>query len=288
MVRKEPSGPGEVFWDPEGGRIDASALEGAHAIVHLAGENIGSGDGPLAFIGRWSDQKKLSIMRSRQLGTRLLAETAAGLKQPPKVFISASGVGYYGSSGDEQLDESREQGKGFLADVASEWEKGTRAASEAGIRTVLARLGVILTKRGGAVEKLYVPFQLGLGGPVGSGQQWFSWVSLRDATRALQFLALGEQGKAATASGSLNICGEPCRQGDFARALGSAMHRPALIPLPEPAVKLVFGEMGEETLLVSLRATNGKLTKELGFDLADPTVSAGCAAAVSDDVEKEW
>lgn len=317
LVRKHSSKPDEAFWDPLSGKIETEKLEGADAFIHLAGENIGSGDGLLAFTGRWTEDKKKRILRSRQLGTKLLAETAAGLKHPPKAFVSASGVGYYGDSGDTVLTEDSPKGDGFLADVASEWELATKPASDAGIRTVNARLGVVLSKEAGALEKLYLPFFLGLGGPIGTGEQWFSWISLRDAARALRFLAVGEgashggapaagaagkdkgsedegegegegKGKAKggddaadgaweqKASGPVNVCSTSCRQSEFATALGSAMTRPAIVPLPSFAVKLMFGEMGEETILVSLRGDNSKLTKELGFKLLDETPLDGC------------
>jgi len=243
--------------------------------VHLAGENIGSGEGPLAALGRWSDRKKHAIVESRRRGTLLLARSLAALKRKPRVLVSASGVGFYGDAGDAALTEASPKGRGFLADVADVWEASTAPAEEAGVRVARLRFGVVLSRAGGVVEKLYWPFFLGGGGPVGSGRQWVSWVALPDAVRAIQFAIAHE-----SVRGAVNACSpEPVRNADFMRALGRAMGRPSLVPLPEAAVRLVFGEMGEETLLASTRALPVKLLAA-GFNFDFSGVESAMAEAV--------
>ena len=175
LVRREPSGPGEVGWDPDGGSLDAGALQGVDAIVHLAGENIGQ---------RWTKATRRRVLDSRVQGTRLLAETAARLERPPSVLVCASATGFYGDRGDEVLTEASPRGTGFLADVVDAWEHAAEPAREAGIRTVHLRQGIVLSRHGGALAKLLLPFRLGLGGRVGSGRQWWSWVGLDDVVAA--------------------------------------------------------------------------------------------------------
>ena len=266
LVRHPPQSASEVWWAPMEGAIDLKALEGVDAVVHLAGENVGSGEGPLAALGRWSDRKKHAVLESRRRGTQLLARSLAALRTRPRVLVSASGVGFYGDCGDRVLTEESPKGRGFLADVASEWEDATTQAAEAGVRVVRLRFGVILSRCGGVVGKLYLPFFLGAGGPVGRGSQWMSWVMLPDAVRAIQFALSHEQ-----LAGAVNVCSpQPARNADFVRALASAMRRPAFVPLPEVAVRLLFGEMGEETLLVSQRAVPAKLEAAgFAFKFAD-------------------
>ncbi len=237
---------------------------------------MGSGDGPLAFTGRWTERKKHLIMESRRRGTALLARALSVVERKPSVFVSSSGVGYYGSQGDRELDESSPQGRGFLADVASVWERETGVAARAGIRCVQLRFGVILSSRGGVVQKLQVPFSLGLGGPVGPGTQYLSWISLADAVRAVEHAIHSD-----ALRGPVNTCSpNPVTSRDFSAALGRALHRPALIPLPESVVRMVFGEMGEETLLVSQRAVPKRLS-ESGFRFLYPDIDGALRAAVS-------
>jgi uncharacterized protein (TIGR01777 family) len=189
LVRHTPRSSREIWWDPSNSRIDISRCEGFDAVVHLAGENIGSGSGGLsALTGRWSEEKKHSIMESRRKGTLLLAQTLAAVRRKPRVLVSASGVGYYGvGAGEGEVGEGAPKGGGYLADVADVWEASTAAAAGAGVRVVNLRLGVVLSGEGGPVEKLKLPFSLGLGGPIGSGKQWFSWVALEDAVRIVQY-----------------------------------------------------------------------------------------------------
>ena len=185
LVRRSPSHAREIWWDPAAGRIDLARCENFDAVVHLAGENVGSGEGLLAFTGRWSAHKKHAILESRRQGTQLLARTLASLRAPPRVLVSASGVGYYGLQAGA-VDESAPRGSGFLAEVAEAWEAGTAPAAAAGVRVVNLRFGVILSASGGVVEKLRLPFSLGLGGPIGPGTQWMPFVTLNDAVRAIQ------------------------------------------------------------------------------------------------------
>ena len=276
LVRRAPRDASEVWWQPQEGQIDLRALEGLDAVVHLAGENIGSGEGPLAALGRWSDRKRHAIVESRRRGTLLLARSLAVLRQRPRVLVSASGVGFYGDGGEVALTEASPRGRGFLADVADVWEASTAPAEEAGVRVARLRFGVILGRSGGVVEKLYWPFFLGGGGPVGSGRQWVSWVALPDAVRAVQF-AIAHEG----VSGAVNACApQPARNADFMRALARAMGRPALVPMPEAAVRLLFGQMGEETLLASTRALPAKL-EAAGFAFEYPDVESAMVEALA-------
>jgi uncharacterized protein (TIGR01777 family) len=237
FVRGRAAGADELAWDPAQGRIEQEKLEGLDAVVHLAGENIAA--------SRWTERRKAAILESRTRGTRLVVETLAKLAAKPKVFLSASAVGFYGDRGAERLDESSSPGAGFLAEVVRAWESATEPAEAAGIRTVKMRLGVILTPRGGALAKMLLPFKLGAGGPIGGGRQGFSWIALDDAVYAIHHLMRDE-----TARGPVNVVSpDPVTQREFALALGRALHRPAFAPLPAFVVKALFGRMGEEALL---------------------------------------
>jgi hypothetical protein len=271
LVRRSPTKSSEVWWNPMEGQIDLKPLEGVQAVVHLAGENIGSGDGgALGVLGRWSDRKKHAIVESRRRGTLLLARAVASLRARPRVLVSASGVGFYGDCGERELTEAAPKGRGFLADVADVWESSTAQAREAGVRCVQLRFGVILSRDGGVLEKLYWPFFLGGGGPVGAGSQWMSWVSRRDAVRAIEFSIAHE-----ALSGPVNCCSpQTARNAAFMQALGRAMGRPAIVPMPELAVRTLFGEMGEETLLASQRAVPKKLI-DAGFSFSSPSIDQG-------------
>lgn len=277
LVRRQPANDTEVYWDPYEMRIDVKKCEGFDAVVHLAGENVGSGEGILAATGRWTERKKYDIMESRRRGTLLLSQTLAILKRRPRVLVSASGVGYYGSAGDVELTEAAPKGRGFLSDVADVWEQNTRPAAEAGIRVVNLRFGIVLSRRGGVVAKLYWPFFAGGGGPIGSGSQYWSWISLADAVRVIEHAIT----KPALA-GKVNACApNPVPNVEFARALGAAMHRPAFVPLPEFVVRTVFGEMAEETMLASQRCVPRVLT-ESGFSFMHPDINSALRFAVDD------
>jgi uncharacterized protein (TIGR01777 family) len=231
----------EVEWRPNQGRIDAQHLEGFEAVIHLAGESIAS--------GRWTDEKKRAIRDSRVKGTRLLSETIAQLSRPPSVFISASAIGYYGNRGDEWLPETSSPGDDFLASVCVEWEEATRAAAEKGIRTVLARFGVILDRDGGALAQMLTPFRMGIGGRVGDGKQWMSWIALDDVVNALRFLLLDS-----AVRGPVNIVApHPVTNAEFTKTLGRVLARPAFFPVPAFAARLAFGEVADALLLASQR-----------------------------------
>ncbi len=259
LVRRAPSGSDEVRWDPERGELDPRTVEGAQAFVCLSGENVGE--------GRWTEARKRAILESRIATTSLLAKTAAALDPLPSCFVGTSAVGYYGAAREEPADESAPKGTGFLADVCEAWEEAARPASEAGIRTAIARIGVVIAKKGGALAKLLPVFRVGGGGPVGGGRQWMSWVSLADTVRAIERII--EQ---PDLSGPINVVGpRPVDNATFTRTLASAVHRPAIIPVPRFAIELMFGEMGKETVLASQHAIPKKLLAA-GFEFQHPTI----------------
>ena len=242
----DPSG---IFWDPMTGSLDAAKLEGFDALVHLAGENIAA--------GRWTPTKKKRIRDSRVLGTKLLSDTLARLKQPPKTFVSASAIGVYGNRGDLVLDEGSDAGTDFLADVCWEWETATAPAAQKGIRVVNLRLGIVLSPRGGALAKMLFPFKLGLGGRLGSGRQYMSWISLDDALAAIELSLI-----TVWLSGPVNVVApKPITNAEFTKTLGRVLSRPTVLPVPRVAVRLLFGEMGYGLLLGSQRVEPGKLSE---------------------------
>jgi uncharacterized protein (TIGR01777 family) len=253
----------DVPWNPSGD-WDASPLSGIDAVVHLAGENIAA--------GRWSAARKASILRSREEGTRSLARALAALANPPKVLVSASGVGYYGHSDSSEIDESGPAGEGFLADVARRWEQSTEPADACGIRVVKLRIGVVVTARGGVVGTLRTPFSFGAGGPVGSGRQGMSWISLDD----LLGVILHVIGTPSLAGPVNAVAPHPVTQREFAKAMGRAMRRPAIAPLPAFVVKLMFGEMGRELLLSGQFAVPKALVAS-GFRFDSPRIAQAMA-----------
>ena len=223
LVRRDPSGD-EIRWDPAKGAIDREALEGASAVIHLAGENVGA--------GRWSEARKKRILDSRVQGTELIASCIADSSIRPACLVSASAVGWYGSRGDEPLDESASGGQDFLAEVCARWETSTQAAADAGIRVVHARMGVVLDPEGGALAKMLLPFKMGAGGRVGDGRQWMSWISRPDVVNALIHLMDDE-----SLRGPVNVVApEPVTNATFTRALGKALRRPTLFPIPAMAI----------------------------------------------------
>lgn len=265
LVRCAP-GAGEVAWDPAAGAIDRAGLEGHDAVVHLAGEGIGD--------HRWTAAHKARVLDSRKAGTRLLTEALAGLDQPPAVLVSASAVGYYGDRGDEVLTEESTPGSGFLADVVREWEAATAPATDAGIRTVLARTGIVLSDRGGALAEMLPIFKLGAGGRLGSGRQWWSWISLDD------HCAVIERALADTAlSGPLNSTApNPVTNAVFTSTLGRVLRRPAIAPVPKVALAIRFGrEMAEEMLLAGQRVRPARL-EAAGFTFAHPELEGALRA----------
>ncbi len=261
LVRRAPRGPSEVRWDPDAGTVDRAALEGIDAVIHLAGENVGG--------GRWTDARKTAILESRVRGTRALAEAIAGLEKKPSVFISASATGIYGDAhhGPDApvADETAPVGAGFLADVCCAWEAAAEPARAAGVRVVHPRIGIVLDPRGGALQKLLTPFNLGAGGRVGSGRQWMSWIALDDLL-GLLLHALVTPG----VSGPLNaVSPNAVTQAEFARTLGRVLSRPSFMPLPAFAVRTMFGEMGESLLLGGTRVRPARAL-EAGFEFAWP------------------
>ena len=262
LVRRRPApGESDVGWDPASGTIDARGLEGADAVVHLAGESIAA--------GRWTPARKDAIRRSRVDGTRLLAETLARLSRPPGVLVSASAVGYYGSRGDEALTEASAPGTGFLADVCRAWEAAAQPARDAGIRVVTPRIGMVLAARGGALARMLPPFRLGLGGVVGSGRQYMSWIALDDLVGAIRHV-IGD----GDVAGAVNaVAPLPVTNREFTRTLGRVLGRPTLAPLPAPVVRLLFGEMGEALLLDGARALPARL-QAAGFRFRHPGLEA--------------
>lgn len=248
LVRTLPRrGRDEVQWGPDAGFIDAARLEGLDGVVHLAGENIAT--------GRWTAEKKAMIRDSRVDGTRLLCDALAGLKQPPKVLVCASAIGYYGDRGDEFLTEESAPGTGFLAGVCREWEAATQSAEQKGIRVVRLRFGMVLSPTGGAMAKLLPPFKKGLGGVLGTGRQYVSWITLDDLvgviTHALTTEAL---------QGPVNaVTPNPVTNREFTHTLGRVIGRFTLFPMPAVAARLVFGELADEVLLASQRVQPTRL-----------------------------
>jgi uncharacterized protein (TIGR01777 family) len=248
-----------IYWDPERDALDAAALEGVDAVVHLAGESVAG--------GRWTAARRARILGSRTKGTTLLARALAGLREPPRVLVSASAVGYYGDTGDREVDEGAPRGDGFLAEVCEAWEAAAQPARDAGIRVVHPRFGVVLAAHGGALERLLPLFRLGVGGRVGSGQQGFPWVALDDVVAALVF-ALGDE----TLRGPVNVVA-PARtsNAEFTRALASVLARPAFLPVPAFALRAAFGAMADEALLSGQFAVPRALEAH-GFRFAYPAL----------------
>ena len=262
LVRGTPENPGEIAWSIERGTIDAGSLEGVEAIVHLAGETIGQ---------RWSAGAREKILSSRVDGTGLVARTAASLDSKP-ALVQASAVGFYGPD-NPTADESAPQGTGFAAEVVGAWEEAAAPAREAGLRWVALRKAPMIAKEGGAIAQMLTPFKLGLGGRVGNGKQWWSWVSVEDAVRAYVHALESEL------DGPLNVAAGAVPNAEFVRALGRAIHRPTIFPLPAFAVKTMFGQMGEEMLLGGQRVSSERL-RSSGFSFRHETLDDALAAAL--------
>lgn len=241
LVRSQPRAEaGEFYWDPQTGQLDAAGLERADAVVHLAGESIAE---------RWTPQKKVRIRDSRVKGTRLLCDALARLENPPRVLVNASAIGYYGDRGDAVLQEESAPGSGFLAEVCREWEGATESAARAGIRVVRLRIGVVLSRKGGALARMLLPFRLGAGGRIGSGKQYMSWIAIDDLVGAIQHTLTTPE-----LQGPINaVSPNPATNSEFTKTLGKVLGRPTLLPMPAFAVRLAFGQMGEDLLLASSR-----------------------------------
>ncbi len=251
-------GTSAVSWDPERGTVNASELEGHDAAVHLAGEPVAG--------GRWTDERKRRILDSRVKSTRLLAETLASLQDKPKVLVSASAIGFYGDRGDEALHEESASGEDFLSEVCREWEKAALPASQAGIRVAHLRIGIVLSAEGGALAKMLTPFKLGLGGPVGGGNQYMSWVALDDVVGIIKHALTHEEVR-----GPVNtVAPHPVTNAEFAKVMGRVLNRPAVLPTPAFALRLALGkEMADALLLGGARVEPARL-KATGYQFAYP------------------
>ncbi len=255
--RRQDADSSTAYWDPAAGAIETSGLEGADAVIHLAGESIAT--------GRWSADKKRRIRDSRVAGTRLLSEALADLDRKPAVLIAASAIGYYGDRGDEVLTETSDLGSGFLAEVGAEWEAATAPAKAAGIRVVNLRIGIVLASEGGALSAMLPVFRLGLGGPLGSGAQYMSWIELDDLVRTIEHVLLNGE-----IEGPVNaVSPMPVTNRVFTRTLGRVLGRPVILFVPSVALRLAFGEMAEETLLASARVKPERLVQS-GFSFSYP------------------
>jgi uncharacterized protein (TIGR01777 family) len=257
-----------IGWDPDAGRIDAPALEGVDAVVHLAGEGIGE--------HRWTEQQKRRIRDSRVRGTAVLAAAVASRERRPHVLVSGSAVGYYGDRSSEVLTEESAPGDDYLARVCVAWEAETAPATEAGVRTVLTRTGIVLDAHGGALQRMLLPFKLGLGGRQGSGKQWMSWIALADEVDAIRFAIEND-----ALSGPVNLVApNPVTNAEFAATLGRELHRPAFLPTPLLPLKLRFGaELVETLLLVSQRVAPAQL-QAAGYQYRFESLDAALRAVV--------
>jgi hypothetical protein len=245
LVRRAASGKQQIEWDPARGLLP-QPISGFDAVIHLAGESI---------VGRWTEAKKRRILESRVQGTRHLAEALAATPQRPRLLISASAIGYYGNRGEETLREDSPSGEGFLPEACRAWESAAGAAANAGIRAVHMRFGLVLSASGGALQKMLLPFRMGVGGNMGNGRQWWSWVDINDVVGALLHVI-----KTDTLRGPVNVVApSPVRNAEFTKTLASVLSRPAIFPMPAFAARMVFGQMGDELLLASQRVEPAKL-----------------------------
>jgi len=256
---RRPDASNTIIWDPGAGRIDRESLARLQpdAVINLAGEPIAQ---------RWTPDRRMQIRESRVRGTTALAEALTTLPAKPSVFLSGSAIGYYGAHrADDLLDEQSAAGTDFLAETARDWERATDAASNAAIRVVLLRTGIVLGKDGGVLERLLPPFRFGLGGPLGTGRQWMSWIALADIVAAIQFLMV-----TTTVSGPVNLVApEPARNKEFAKTLARVLGRPAFLPVPTFALQAIFGTMADNTILASQRVTPKRLAGA-GFEFRHP------------------
>ncbi len=269
LVRRAPQQADEFAWNPEATTpfANTAALEGARAAIHLSGASIAG--------ARWTSAYKHELAASRVDSTRALATTLARLEKRPETLVVASAVGFYGNRGGEVLDESSAPGEGFLPELCQLWEEAAQPAAEAGIRVVHTRFGVLLNRGPGALEKMLPLFRAGLGGPLGSGHQWMSWVGLEDAIAAIRFAL-----ETPELTGPVNVTSpNPARNAEFTRTLARLLHRPAVIPAPAFALRAAFGQMADEALLASARVMPTKLAKA-GFRFRHPTLEDALAAAL--------
>jgi uncharacterized protein (TIGR01777 family) len=269
MVRPgSQAAPGDVQWNPLSASVDVPAMEGFDAVVNLSGAGIGD--------RRWTSKRKQVLRSSRVDSTRVLVDALTHLKQPPRVFVCASAIGFYGDRGDEVLTESSGHGNDFLAIVCRAWEGEAARAAASGIRTVIARFGIVLSTDGGALPRMLTPFRFGAGGRLGSGKQWMSWVALEDAVRVLR-AAIDD----ASWNGAVNVVApEPVRNSEFTRVLAGVLHRPAIFPAPALALRLALGEMADALLLSSQRVQPECLTR-YGYAFRHENLEAALHAIVA-------
>jgi uncharacterized protein (TIGR01777 family) len=258
---------GDIPWDPARDVLDVRDLEGTDAIVHLAGAPIAR---------RWTEARKREIRESRVKGTSLLARTVTAMAAKPRVVLSGSAVGYYGDRGDERLDEHSSPGRDFLSEVVTAWEGAAAPIADAGVRLVLLRTGIVLSPDGGALEKLLLPFKLGVGGPMGGGRQWMSWISIGDHLRAMEHALFAD-----SLHGPANLAApNPVTNASFATTLGRVLNRPALIPMPSFALELMFGEMARATILAGQRVAPHALAAS-GFEFTEPTLEGALRSVLN-------
>lgn len=267
LVRRASTAPDEVAWDPIAGTVDLAKLQGVDAVVHLAGAGVGD--------KRWSEEYKRTILDSRVNGTQTIATAIAQLNPKPLVFISGSAIGFYGDTGDRAVDESSPAGSGFLADVVRAWEAAAQPAIDAGIRTAFIRTGLVVSKSGGAWARLFPIFSLGLGGKLGNGRQYWSFVSLRDEVRAIEFLLTND-----TVSGPVNITApNPVTNEEVTKAMGRVMHRPTFFSVPAFALKTALGEFSIEVL--GSARVEPHVLEQAGFTWLDPTIDSAITAGLA-------
>jgi uncharacterized protein len=268
LVRGQPKSADELRWDPEAGTVDAAGLEGIGGVVHLAGAGIGD--------KRWTDARKRLILESRTKGTTLLARTLAQLARPPSVLVSASATGYYGDRGDEPLDEQSAPGNDFVAGVCVQWEAATAPAADAGIRVARTRSGIILGREGGVFPRMLLPFRLGLGGRMGSGRQYMSWISIDDEVGAILHALVQER-----VAGPVNLTGpRPVTNAEFTKTLGRVLHRPTAIPTPLLPLRALYGSELVQHLLVEGQRVLPKQLEQTGYEFARPTLEEALRAVV--------
>ena len=265
VVRSAPTGT-DISWSPAEGRIDPHALDGVDAVVHLAGAGIGD--------ARWTDDYKRELLESRTKGTTLIAETIASADNGPKVFLSGSAIGIYGSRGDEELTEQSAAGDGFLADICVQWEQATAAAEAAGVRVVHLRTGIVLSAKGGALKKQLPLFKFGLGGKMGSGNQWQSWISIDDEVAAITHLLTVDT------AGAVNLTApQPVTNAEFTDILGDVLHRPTFLPIPKFGPKLLLGgELADNLLFSGQRVLPALLNADAGFTFQHPDLATALRA----------
>ncbi len=268
LVRRPASGADEITWDPPSRTIDAASLEGVDAVVHLAGAGIGA--------KRWTDTYKQELVASRTIGTSLLATTIANLINPPRVFLSGSAVGFYGSRGDQRLTEKSGAGDSFLADLCVQWEAAVAPATDAGIRTALLRTGIVQTAAGGALAKQLPLFKIGLGGRFGAGTQYQSWISMDDEVGAIIHLLQTE------VEGPVNLTApNPATSAEFAKTLAKVLGRPSFMTVPAFAPRLILGREMADALLFESQRVMPETLEACGYDFVHPTLESCLAAALS-------